>query len=166
MIVVVKALMKSISSRRMYWPILVLLFSTHGAWAQNNIMYKCAGADGRIEYTNKVTVNNKSCVKLTLDPVVVPAPKLDKNPAFPKVDNATQKARDSNSKAILQEELKAKETKLAELQKEFKNGEPDRLGDEARNYQKYLDRVQKMRDDITRVESDIAALKNEIAKAQ
>jgi hypothetical protein len=49
------------------------------------------------------------------------------------------------------------------MQKDYNNGEPDRLGDE-RNYQKYLDRVADMKAAIARKENDIAAIKRELAK--
>ena len=60
-------------------------------------------------------------------------------------------------------ELKKEEDKLAQLQKDYNNGEPERRGDE-RNYQKYQDRVAEMKAAIARKESDIAAIKREITK--
>ncbi len=80
-----------------------------------------------------------------------------------KVDAGEQRARDSDARKILDAELKREEAKLAELQKEFNNGEPERRGDE-RNYQKYLDRVAEMKAAIARKQSDVAALKRELAK--
>jgi septal ring factor EnvC (AmiA/AmiB activator) len=82
--------------------------------------------------------------------------------AFPRVDNATQRARDDDRRAILDEELRAEEKKLGELKREFNNGEPERQGNE-RNYAKYQERVAQMRDDIGRAEKNIEALKREIA---
>ena len=73
------------------------------------------------------------------------------------------RARDSDSRKILESELKSEEAKLAEMQKEFNNGEPERQGGE-RNYQKYLDRVEEMRAAIARKQSDVAALKRELVK--
>lgn len=75
-----------------------------------------------------------------------------------------QKARDSDSRAILEAELKKAEAKLAEQQKEFNSGEPDKQGIEGRNYQRYLDRVTELKDGITRNQSDIAGLKREISR--
>ena len=75
-----------------------------------------------------------------------------------------QKARDSDSRAILEAELKRAEAKLAEQQKEFNSGEPDKQGIEGRNYQRYLDRVSELKDGITRNQSDIAGLKREISR--
>ena len=80
-----------------------------------------------------------------------------------KVDPAAQRQRDSEARRILQDELKKEEDKLAQLQKDYNNGEPERRGDE-RNYQRYLDRVAEMKAAITRKEADISALKREIAK--
>ena len=75
-----------------------------------------------------------------------------------------QRARDADARAILEAELKKAEARYAELTKEFNNGEPDKVGPEHRNYQKYLDRVAEMKATITRKEADIAAIKRELAK--
>ena len=75
-----------------------------------------------------------------------------------------QKARDSDSRGILEAELKKAEAKLAEQQKEYNSGEPDKQGIEGRNYQRYLDRVTELKDGITRNQSDIAGLKREISR--
>lgn len=80
-----------------------------------------------------------------------------------RVDPAAQRQRDSEARRILQDELKKEEDKLAALQKDYNNGEPERRGDE-RNYQRYIDRVAEMKAAITRKEADIAALRREIAK--
>ena len=80
-----------------------------------------------------------------------------------RVDPAEQRSRDTDSKRILDAELRKEEERLAGLQKEFNNGEPDRRGDE-RNYQKYLDRVAELKAGIARKESDIVAIKREIGK--
>ncbi|MES2071789.1 MAG: hypothetical protein V4488_15650 [Pseudomonadota bacterium] len=102
---------------------------------------------------------------------IVPAPVLPgagKKPAnakapsdFPKVDDNTQKARDSDRKQILLDELKAEELKLANQKKDFNNGEPERHGDE-KNFAKYQERVNMMKEDIARTEKNIEALKREI----
>jgi hypothetical protein len=80
-----------------------------------------------------------------------------------RVDPSAQRERDSEARRILAEELRREEERLAALQKDYNNGEPERRGDE-RNYQRYLDRVAEMKAAITRKEADISALKREIAK--
>ncbi|RYX93825.1 MAG: hypothetical protein EOO28_16775 [Comamonadaceae bacterium] len=82
-----------------------------------------------------------------------------------RVDSGEQRARDSDARAILESELKKTETRQAELLKEFNNGEPEKRGDEARNYQKYLDRVAELKASIARNDSDIAGLKRELGRA-
>jgi hypothetical protein len=79
-----------------------------------------------------------------------------------RVDSADQKARDSDARQILESELKKAEARQAELVKEFNNGEPDKQGAEARNYQKYLDRVAELKASIARNQSDIAGLRREL----
>lgn len=79
-----------------------------------------------------------------------------------RVDAADQKARDADSRQILESELKKAEARQAELVKEFNNGEPDKQGAEGRNYQKYLDRVAELKASIARNQGDIAGLKREL----
>jgi hypothetical protein len=82
----------------------------------------------------------------------------------PRVESSEQKARDSDARLILEAELKKSETRLGELQKEFNNGEPEMLGPEHRNRQKYLDRIAELKASMERTEKDIAGLKRELAR--
>jgi hypothetical protein len=50
---------------------------------------------------------------------------------------------------------------MTEQKKEFNGGEPERRGDE-RNYQKYLDRVEKLKEDIQRSENNLKSLDREL----
>ena len=52
---------------------------------------------------------------------------------------------------------------LAEMKKEFNDGQPERLGSE-RNYARYEERVAEMKAAIARKEADIAAIKRELGK--
>jgi hypothetical protein len=82
----------------------------------------------------------------------------------PRPDVAEQRARDSDQRQILESELKKAESKLTELLKEFNGGEPEKRGDEARNHQKYLDRVAELKAGISRHESDVAGIKRELQR--
>lgn len=82
----------------------------------------------------------------------------------PKVDAADQKARDADARTILESELKKAEARHSELQKEWNNGEPEKLGPETRNHQKYLDRVAELKAALERNEKDIAGLKRELGR--
>ncbi len=83
----------------------------------------------------------------------------------PKVDSNDQKSRDSDARQILDSELKKAESRKAELTREYNNGEPEKRGDEARNYQKYLDRVAELKASLARVDSDIAGIRRELGRA-
>lgn len=85
-------------------------------------------------------------------------------PGAPRVEAADQKARDADARAILEAELKKAEARQAELLKEYNNGEPEKQGGEARNYQKYLDRVEELKASIARNGNDIAGIQRELAR--
>lgn len=142
------------------------------AHAQADV-FLCVDDNGKKEYKN--TGATKGCKRVELPGItVVPAPVLPSTPKktqaksasspadFPKVDEGTQKARDSDRRQILLDELKAEEQKLADLKKEYNNGEPERRGDE-RNFAKYQERTAMMKDNISRTEKNIEALRREIS---
>jgi hypothetical protein len=143
----------------------LLLFVTVVGYAHaESEVFLCVDAHGNKEYKN--TGATKGCKKVELPSITtVPAPVLRK-PAgsadFPKVAGDTQKARDNDRKQILLDELKSEEEKLANLKKEFNNGEPDRHGDE-HNYAKYQERAAAMKDDVARSEKNVEALRRELA---
>ena len=123
-------------------------------------IYKYVDESGRVTYTN---IPKKGAKKLDLDPVSAAKTRNNTGPAnFPRVDNQTQKKRDDMRKQILQDELTTEEKALSDAQKALKDGEATRLGDEARNYQKYLDRVKKLKENVSLHEKNITALKKEL----
>ena len=82
----------------------------------------------------------------------------------PRVDSPEQRARDADARFILESELKKAEARRAELLKEYNNGEPEKLGPETRNHQKYLDRVAELKAAIARADADIAGLQRELSR--
>jgi hypothetical protein len=136
--------------------------------SEGNVTYRCPGND----YKNTISAKEAEklgCKKLENAPVSViqtskprPVPGAAAS-STARVDPAAQRARDSDARRILEQELKTEEDRLAVLKKEFNNGQPERQGDE-KNYQRYLDRVSDMSASIARKEADVAALKREIAK--
>ena len=144
-------------------------------------IYLCADAAGRKELTDTA---KPGCKLLDVPGATIPAPPRRSGssgstsggasregaarpynappPAYPSVDSAEQRARDADRRGILEEELRSEQQKLADLRREFNNGEPERRGDE-RNYAKYQERVAALRDGISRSEKNVEALKREIA---
>jgi hypothetical protein len=152
------------------------LLAMAGAPAMAQV-YRCNGAAGAPpEYINNAKdAQTRGCKVMQGGNITVvtasPVPKAPVRVATagpmgtPRTDGSPdQKARDSDSRAILESELKKAEAKLAEQQKEYNNGEPEKQGIEGRNYQRYLDRVAELKDGITRNESDIAGLKRELSR--
>ncbi len=134
-------------------------------------IFRCEGPNGVVEYTNAPPAGpqaGRTCKAPAAGggnggAAAGTAPKPAASPdGFPKVDPATQRTRDSDRRRILEDELKKEETRLAAIQKEYNNGEPERQGDE-RNYQKYLDRVQRLKEDIQRTEGNLATIRRELS---
>ena len=82
----------------------------------------------------------------------------------PRVDPAQQKARDSDARAILEAELRRAEARLADLQREYNNGQPEKKTDELRNVARYQERVADMKANIARVEADITGIRRELQR--
>ena len=93
-----------------------------------------------------------------------PAP-LSNTPTPRRIEDTTQRTREAGARAILQAEWQRTTQKLADLRREYNNGEPERMGSETHNYQKYLERVAGLRASIQRAESDLAGLRRELGRA-
>ena len=168
-------------TRKRFSPLLAVLpvaLLTPAVLAQSApIVYKCPGNvyTSDRELTAKQAAD-QGCKVIEGTPITViqgrpPTPRpasgaaaaATPRPPEARIDPAAQRARDNDSRRILEAELRREEERLAELRKEYNNGEPERQGNE-RNYQKYLDRVADLKSGIARKESDIAAIKRELAK--
>lgn len=153
-------------------PLAAVVFVAN-SFAQERI-YRCGN-----EYTNTVPsgAQARGCKLMEGGNITVvqgtrPAASASTRPAAAgasaggqRVDSAEQKARDSDARQILEAELRKAEARQAELLKEYNNGEPEKRGDEARNYQKYLDRVAELKASLARNESDIAGIRRELGRS-
>ena len=168
--------LKALKVRRV--TICAMALAAGSAWAQDpKPVYRCPGPP--VLYTDALSAQeakDKGCRTIEGAPItIVQAPPRARPPAVSstnasaprsgdtKVDPASQRARDSDARRILADELRAEEERLAAMKAEFNNGEPERKGDE-RNFAKYQDRVNEMRAAIQRKEADIGALRREMAK--
>ncbi len=111
------------------------------------------------------TVTNASTVAKPANGAASSTVASASRPADSKVNDREQRERDADARRILEAELRREETKLAELKKDFNNGEPERQGNE-RNYQRYLDRVEEMKQSIARKEADLAAIRRELGRTR
>lgn len=150
-----------------------------GVWAPvaAQAIYRCGN-----EYTNQITDAQARTCKLVQggNVTVVSGPRpaaqaatsagarapatSSTPPQTARINPTEQKARDSDARAILEAELQRAQAHQAELQLEYNHGEPERRGDEGRNYQKYLDRVNEIKASMARNESDIAGIKRELGR--
>lgn len=143
------------------------------AVAQDRI-YRCGN-----EYTNNPTpAQKRDCKQIEGGNVtVVPAPRAvapqggraaggaTASADQPRVDPAQQKARDSDARAILEAELRRAEARLADLQREYNNGQPEKRGEELRNVARYQERVADLKAGIARAEADITGIRRELQRA-
>ncbi|AVS73745.1 hypothetical protein [Paracidovorax cattleyae] len=147
------------------------------AWSQDRI-YRCGN-----EYTNNVSqAREKGCKLVEGGNVTVvqgfrpsgggaahsSAPAGGNAAASPsnapRVDANDQRARDSDARAILEAELRKAEARLADLSREYNNGEPQRTALELRNPQVYIERTAELKAAVSRAESDVAGIKRELAR--
>lgn len=159
----------------------LLLGAGHAAWGQqvfrcNNPMggapeYINSVKDAQIRKCELISGGNVTVVKsstfLKSSPSPVRAPAVASSGGSPRPAEGSspeQRVRDSDSRGILEAELRKSEARLAELEKEYKEGQPDKQGIEGRNHQRYLDRVNELKESIARSQSDIAGLKREISR--
>jgi hypothetical protein len=153
---------------------LILVWTSATVWAQDTVVYRCGN-----EYTNAVRdakdAKARGCKLVEGGNVTIihskpsgagsggaSAPVRAPAPNSPRNDGAEQRARDSDARMILESELRKAEARQSDLLKEFNGGEPEKQGGEARNYQKYLDRVAELKANIARNESDIASIRREL----
>lgn len=169
--------------RRLWRPspaaaVLLCVLAGTAAQAQQGTVYRCPGPP--VLYTDQISAQeakDKGCRTIEGAPITIvqsarprPAANAVSSPASGaarsgegRVDPGEQRARDSDARRILTDELRREEAKLAEMMREFNNGEPERRGDE-RNYARYQERVAQMRAAIQRKEADLAAIRRELSK--
>lgn len=136
-----------------------LVLAAHLAHAQGSI-WLCVDESGRKTYTN--AAQGKGCAPVDVAPVAsVPAPRAQPRRApaesatpahYPKVEANTQKARDTDRRRILEDELLAEEDRLRRLRGDL--AEADKRGDSARS--------QRLREDLARSEANLNSLRREI----
>jgi hypothetical protein len=155
-----------------WWLGLSLATFAASSQAQEKPVYRCPGN----LYTDALSAKEaiaKGCKTLEGTPITViqsqaprarPPASTGSGAAGEKVSSDDQRARDTDSRRILEAELRKEEEALAALQKEYNNGQPERRGDE-RNYQKYIDRTNELKSAITRKEADVNAIRRELGKA-
>lgn len=164
--------------KRTLFALTVIAAALQPAWAQDRI-YRCGN-----EYTNNaaqakergcklVEGGNVTVLQGSRPPAAAPATSsgsssgsaTSSSPAnAPRVGAADQRARDADARAILEDELRKAEARLADLRKEYNDGSPQRSALEMRNPQGYIERTAELKASVTRAEADVASIKRELAR--
>lgn len=144
------------------------------AWAQDRI-YRCGN-----EYTNNAAqAKERGCKLVEGGNVTVEGTRPAAAPAggaaapsavLPQPASNAPASRRPNSalatpmRAILQDELRKAESRLADLRKEYNDGAPQRSALELRNPQGYIERTAELKAAVTRAEADVAGIKRELGR--
>lgn len=122
-------------------------------------VYKEVDKHGNVTYTN---IESKDAQKVDLPPIML-VPAIDSEG----IEARFRKRRENNLIKERREELEQKIAERSEqleaIKAEYKGGQPDRLGSE-RNYQRYLDRVDRLKNEIKVQEADLEALQRKLEK--
>jgi hypothetical protein len=153
----------------------VLILSIAAIWSLPSVaqerIYRCGN-----EYTNNATVAKAKGCKLmeggNITVIQGPAPQAASRSASssaaprsaPRNDSPEQRSRDNDARQILEMELRKAEERLAQAQKAYANGQPEKEGIESRNHQRYLDRVAELKAAVSRAEADVNGLRRELAR--
>lgn len=122
-------------------------------------VFKHVDEHGNVTYSN---IRSNQSEKVDLPPLVV----------VPSVDSGgvDERIRARRENKIISDQRKGIEQRIAEeteqlnmIKAEYKDGTPDRLGSE-RNYQRYLDRVERLKNEISAREMKLNALRRELEK--
>ena len=147
--------------------------TTTASVAQDRV-YRCGDL-----YTSADKSGDPACTRLGIDRITVVQgqPEEVKAAGQPKtraaqatsrsvtrVSSLAQAQKDSESRQILESEWRKTRQRLQELQSEYNRGEPERLGSERSNPQKYLDRVAALQSSIARLEADLTGIRRELAR--
>jgi hypothetical protein len=143
-------------------PGLVLLLTMASAWAE---IYECVDPNGSRRFTN-IKAEAKGCKVLDIGPInTVPAPrpsaKLPAPSNFPAVDASTQRARDTDRRRILEQELANEQKLLATAQRELAEQQSIRPGEEPN--ERVLDRLEPYKKKVRVHENNVESLRRELA---
>jgi hypothetical protein len=160
------------------WVLVLVLLPVFGH--AKGVVYRCPGPP--MLYTDAISAKEataQGCTAIEGSPIsVIPAPKRagpapNTSATAPpagsapreRVEPGVQKSRDSDRRLVLETELRTAEARLAEIRKEYADGNPERQGGE-RNYAKYQERVAELKAALARQEADVQAIRRELAKVQ
>ncbi len=151
-----------------------LALAAQSACASQERIFRCGNL-----YTNLDKASETGCEPVPVDRIsvvqsqVLPAKPVQRpstgsgsgsSKSVARVSGSEQRQKDGESRQILEAEWRKAKARLQDLQAEYNHGEPERLGTERNNPQKYLDRVAALKSSITRTEADLTGIRRELAR--
>ena len=127
------------------------------AIAQSGV-YKKIDESGNVTYSN---IRSNKAEQLDLPPITV-VPGIDSAAVEAKIQKRMQSIQIEEQREALENKIAEEENRLEELESEYKGGTPDRLGNERMNYQRYLDRVERLKSEIAISEHNLKILEAEL----
>ncbi|MDD5250162.1 MAG: DUF4124 domain-containing protein [Rhodocyclaceae bacterium] len=130
-------------------------------------LYKCTNESGQVLYTNQKGASRNCTVLSREQPISTFAPPKSRPSDFPRVNADQQKARDSDRRAILDQELASEQKQLDDARRALTEQEgrvepTERNAGGGINGAKVQQRVQPYRDSVQLHERNIEALNKEI----
>ena len=149
---------------------IALLLTALAVPVSANTIYKCTDAGGGTLISN--TRVDKNCKAIVSSPETAfpaaprpKAPSAASNPTptnFPRVQEDTQKARDTDRRRILEQELAGEQRNLEQAKRDLAEQETPRPGEE-RNSPRAFDRLQPYKDRVGQHERNIQAIQKELS---
>ncbi|MBY0475610.1 MAG: DUF4124 domain-containing protein [Nitrosomonas sp.] len=133
---------------------LILYFSLSHAG-----VYKHTDENGNVTYSNIPSNDSK---RVDLPPIIV-VPPVDTGEVEDRISKRRESMKLKEHREQLQNKIAEEEAQLNEAKSEYKDGMPDRLGSE-RNYQRYLNRVDRLREEISAREKNLELMKSDLDK--
>lgn len=124
--------------------------------AQSGV-YKNIDESGNVTYSN---IRSNTTEQLDLPPITV-IPGIDSSAVESKIKRRMESIKNEEQREEIENKITEEANRLEELRYEYKGGTPDRLGSE-RNYQRYLDRVERLKNEISVSEKNLETLKAEL----
>lgn len=129
---------------------LISLITSHFVLAG---VFKHVDKDGNVTYSN-MRSNNAKAVDL---PSITVVPAIQTEAVNSIIERRKEASSNKKQRSDIESQITDEKNHLSALKDEFKDGTPDRLGSE-RNYQRYLDRVERLKEEIAVREKNLSNL--------
>jgi len=136
--------------------LLLAILSGYASQALSGV-YKQIDEHGNVTYSN---VQSNNAEKVDLPPIVV-VPSVDAEGVDDRIKQRRENKIITEQRNALEQKIAEETELLASIKAEYNDGNPDRLGSE-RNYQRYLNRVERLKKEISLREANLQAMQRQL----